>query len=124
MDDMKAKLVFKNLEDEPIRIGDATVSWVFTQHPGATVGYKIEIAGRSVAYVPDNEFLKGYVGPPHRLSRDSELVALYEPIIEILTDVQLLLYEGSVHQREYLRKIGWGHSALSNACILVKLAKV
>lgn len=124
MNDMRANLEFKHLGDASIRIGEAIVSYVYTQHPGATVGYKIAIGDKTIAYVPDNEFLKGYVGQPHELRRHSELVTLYEPIIEFLSGVHLLFHEAQYTNEEYVHKIGWGHSALSNACVLAKLANV
>lgn len=62
--DMQADLHFAYLSDEPLKIGEASITWEFAQHPGATVRYRIETSGKSIAYVPDNEFLKGYMGPP------------------------------------------------------------
>ena len=121
MEEMAAKLEFEHLGSEPIRIGDMQISWEFTQHPGATLAYQVEIAGKRIAWVPDNEFLKGYTGSPFELDRDSDLVIDYEAIIRFLTDVDVLFHECQYTQEEYLKKIGWGHSSVPNACSLVKL---
>ena len=75
MEDMKANLTFKHLDDAPIEIGDIRISWDYTMHPSATVGFKAEIKGKKVAFVPDNEFLKDYTGSPHKITADSELSA-------------------------------------------------
>lgn len=123
-EDLRAKLNFRFLDDEPIFIGDIKVSREFTHHPGATVAFKIEHQGRSIAYVPDNEFLQGYVGPPQNIDRNHELVLPQEPMVEFLTGADLLLHEAQYLAPEYSKKIGWGHSNLANACVLAKLADV
>jgi ribonuclease BN (tRNA processing enzyme) len=85
------------------------------------VGYKIEIAGRSVVWMPDDEFLQGHTGPP-TLARSHSLVAPFEKIIAFLSGVDLLIHEAQYMPDEYLKKIGWGHSSISNVCLLMKLA--
>ena len=67
------------------------------------------------------EFLKGYTGSPFELDRDSDIVIDYEAIIRFLKDVDVLFHECQYTQEEYLKKIGWGHSSVPNACSLVKL---
>ena len=123
-EDLRAKLNFRFLDDEPIFIGDIKVTREFTHHPGATVAFKIEHQGRKIAYVPDNEFLHGYLGPPQDLARDSELVIPQEPMVDFLSGVDLMLHEAQYLAPEYSKKIGWGHSNLANACVLAKLAAV
>ncbi len=123
MEDMRAKLDFRYLGSEPIRIGDATVSWTFTQHPGATVGYLVEADGKRLAYVPDNEFLKGYTGSPFDVKRDSELTGIYGPLVDFLQGVDVLLHEAQYTAKEYLTKVGWGHCSVPNACALAKLTR-
>ncbi len=81
----------------------------------------MEIGGRRLAYVPDNEFLKGYLGPPDALSVDEERVAIHAGLIEFLSGVDLLIHEAQYTNEEYAKKVGWGHTSLANACLLVKL---
>ncbi len=40
------------LEHGPIRI-----TYHHVHHPGRTYGYRMEVAGKSIAYVPDHEYL-------------------------------------------------------------------
>ena len=110
MEDMRAEL----------ELGDCRVSWEYTIHPSPTVGYKVEMGGRSLAYVPDNEFLKGYLGPPADVGRDSQLLAIHDRLIEFLSGVDVLIHEAQYTNEEYLQKIGWGHTSLSNACTLIR----
>jgi len=119
MEDMQAQLEFRHLQGNALEIGDCRVSWEYTLHPSPTVGYKVEMDGRSLAYVPDNEFLKGYLGSPAEVGRDSQLLAIHDRLIEFLSGVDLLIHEAQYTNEEYLKKIGWGHTSLSNACALI-----
>lgn len=123
MEDMKATLEFHHFSEEPVQIGDMTVSWEYTVHPSATVGYKIQFGGRSVAFVPDNEFLKGYLGSPFPITMDHHLAAIHMKLIRFLSGVDLLIHEAQYLNEEYVNKIGWGHSALANACALARLTQ-
>lgn len=122
IDDMQAQLSFHHFGADPIQIGDMTVSWEYTVHPSSTVGFKIEFGDKSLGFVPDNEFLKGYLGPPHDITMDHELAAINTKLINFLTDADVLIHEAQYPNEEYINKIGWGHSSLSNACALIKLA--
>jgi phosphoribosyl 1,2-cyclic phosphodiesterase/ActR/RegA family two-component response regulator len=124
MEDMNANLEFRHLPSEPIVFKDVKVSWEYSQHPGATVGYKIDIGGKKIAWVPDNEFLQGYTGDPHAITRDHPQLTPYRKMIQFLSDVDILIHEAQYTPAEYAQKVGWGHSSLTNACLLVKFAGV
>jgi CheY-like chemotaxis protein len=123
MEDMRAQLVFKDLGDEPVGIGPMQVTSAFMQHPGATLGYKLEVHGKTISFIPDNEFLKGYTGSPHRVGRGHSLLTDYLPILEFLKGVDVLIHEAQYMPEEYGGKIGWGHSSLGNACLLAALTE-
>ncbi|OYW73869.1 MAG: hypothetical protein B7Z37_19980 [Verrucomicrobia bacterium 12-59-8] len=71
--------------------------------------------------MPDNEFLQGYTGSPVLLTRDSNLVLPYEPMLAFLDGVDLLVHEAQYLPTDYPKRIGWGHSNLATACALTKL---
>ena len=121
---MRAKLEFRQLKDNPVQIGPLKVWWEYAHHPGATVGYKVNVLGRKLAWFPDNEFLNGYLGPPEAVTRDHDIVVPYSRLIEFLSDVDVLVHEAQYTNDEYAEKVGWGHSSVSNACVLAKLARV
>ncbi|MEM7146590.1 MAG: response regulator [Verrucomicrobiota bacterium] len=124
LDDMKAKLHFHHLTGDAVEIDGVRVTWEPANHPGATVGYRMDVEGMSVAFFPDNEFLRGYLGTPDLDAVGPEEIMPYQSIIDFLTDVDMLVHEAQYTNDEYPDKIGWGHSALSNVCLLAKLAKV
>ncbi len=124
MDDMNSQIVFRTLQENPVVLSGAKVWWEFAQHPGATVGYKIEVGGRKIAWVPDNEFLQGYTGSPETLTREHPLVAPYGKMIDFLSDADVVIHEAQYTLDEYPSKIRWGHSSIANAAVLMKLAGV
>ena len=124
MEDMQSSLRFRHLTENPVEIDGVKVHREYAQHPGATVGYKIEVGGRKVAWLPDNEFLQGYTGAPEELTRDNPFVAPYRKMIEFVSDADLLIHEAQYTNEEYMMKIGWGHCSVSNACLLAKFANV
>jgi CheY-like chemotaxis protein len=124
MDDMNASIEFRHLTPDPVTVGGITVTWAYAQHPGATVGYRIDVAGTTLSWFPDDEFLFGYLGSPEDISLDDPIVAPYRKAIDFLTGVDILVHEAQYTNDEYPDKVGWGHSSVSNACLLAKLAKV
>ena len=122
-EDMRAKIEFVVLPSEPVRVGGLTVTWEYTQHPQATIGYKVEVAGRKVGYASDNEFLMDYHGSPLAIGLESEEMAPHRRLVEFLSDVDLLVHEAQYTNREYATKVRWGHSSVSNACVLAKFAR-
>lgn len=124
MEDMTSTLEFRHLPANPIKLGNAELCWEYSQHPGATVGYKINVGGVKIGWVPDNEFLQGYTGDPRAITRDHPLVTPYRKMIQFLSDVDVLIHEAQYTAEEYPTKIGWGHSNVANACILMKFAGV
>jgi hypothetical protein len=121
---MRSNLQFRDLSDTPVEIGAARVTWEFSHHPLPTVGYKIEVAGRTLVWMPDDEFLQGYTGAPHEITRDDDTVRPFEKVIEFVSGADVLIHEAQYTSNEYPKKIGWGHSSVPNACVLVKLAGI
>lgn len=124
LSDMRAKLEFRALDGNPVVIGDLRVHWEFTQHPGATLGFKVETGGRRITYLTDNEFLMGYLGSPMDAESDEELLGPYRKMVDFVAGTDLLFGEAQYSMEEYPSKIGWGHSSIANACLLAKLAAV
>ncbi len=123
MENMDATLEFVYLGDTPIRIGDVEISWEFTQHPGATLCYKLELPRKKIAWVPDNEIFQGYMGPPEKIPDHKNRLALYQPMIDFLTGVDVLVHEAQYTLEEYPQTVRYGHSSLSNACFLAKITE-
>jgi CheY-like chemotaxis protein/phosphoribosyl 1,2-cyclic phosphodiesterase len=123
LEDMQARMRFVNLADQPVTIGDVQVAWESVFHPSPTVGYKIRTMGRTIAFLPDNEFMKGYLDPPETIAKGVKGFSIHARLLEFLAGVDVLIHEAQYLNEEYVTKIGWGHTSLSNACALVKLTR-
>jgi CheY-like chemotaxis protein/phosphoribosyl 1,2-cyclic phosphodiesterase len=123
LEDMRAGIRFCTVNGADLQLGPFRVSWEFAHHPGATLAYRIEVGGRHLAYVPDNEFLAGFLGDPSSVTADGPELAPYARLVSFLSGLDLLVAEAQYTTAEYARKTGWGHSSLPNACRLVQLAQ-
>jgi CheY-like chemotaxis protein len=124
MEDMRATIEFKHVHESPVEIGPFRVYWEYTIHPGATLGFKIAVGDRVIGYISDNEFLQGYLGNPALVEPGSDLLLPHWKIVEFLSDIDLFVGEAQYTNQEYRTKIGWGHSSVSNACALARLAGI
>lgn len=121
LDDIKAKLTFKDLRDhEPVSIGSITVESHYAYHPGATLCFKIHAANKIIGYATDNEMFLGYHGNPNALDKNHPLIQAHESIIEFFKHCDLFIHEAQYTPLEYQKRVGWGHSSISNASVLAK----
>lgn len=124
LEDIRARIEFHDLRDgDKIMIGNLNISTHYAYHPGATLCFRIQHGKHSIGYVTDNEFLLGYHGHPGAIDRGHRLLKPYQSQIQFLEGVDLLIHEAQYSPFEYQERVGWGHSSISNATILVKHAK-
>ncbi|MFN0012507.1 MAG: response regulator [Phycisphaerales bacterium] len=121
---MKATMTFVELQENPVTIGGIRVFWEYAFHPGAAICFRIEASGSTLGYLTDNEFLSGYIGHPARALATPSMLLPYAKLIRFFSGVEVLIAEAQYTCEEYLKKIGWGHTSVSNACVLAKLAGV
>jgi CheY-like chemotaxis protein len=125
LDDIQAKITFHTLEvGRNINVGQIEISSQYTLHPGATLGFKIKAGTKTFAYITDNEFLMGFHGHPNSIEKDSPLLLPHLSLVEFLKGCDFVIHEAQFFPVEYLSKVGWGHSSVSNAAVLMKLAGV
>jgi phosphoribosyl 1,2-cyclic phosphodiesterase len=95
---------------ESIDLGDKVViKTVRLDHPGGATGYRIDYAGRSFAYITDNEIRPS--GP------DPRLVAL-------IHGADLVVYDCTYTDTEIGSKAGWGHSSWRQGLALADAADI
>ena len=94
LSDMKANLKFCELESE-VHLGEVHVSYIFLNHPGLAVGFRISFAGRSLVYLSDHEnYGRLTPGGPSPNPMDLEIVALCRKCGII--DLRSAIYGGGV----------------------------
>lgn len=110
-----AELRFETVTDHPIEIRDAVVRTLKVKHPSHVLGYRIEVSGTVVCYVPDNELDgEGYgvdAGWKDRMTR-------------FVGDADLLIHDAMYTEGEYEGRRGWGHSTFEQALELAEAAGV
>lgn len=125
LDDIQAELSFHDLRDqETVQVGGIQITAHHAHHPGATLCFKIQAGSKKVGYVTDNEVLMGYHGTPNGISTSHPLLIPHESLIRFFTGCDLLIHEAQYTPMEYQTKVGWGHSSVSNAAVLIKYAEI
>lgn len=124
LQDLPSTIVFREMKENPIKVGTLNVYWCYVHHQGAAVGFKFSLNGKIIVYITDNEFLKGYLGAPDVDLIPSEQLELYSNLIQFISNADVMISESQYMNEEYANKIGWGHTSLSNACLLCKLGNV
>ncbi len=125
LDDIQANLVFKDIhESVPFQIGHIEINTHYSYHPGATVCFKFKINKLKFGYTTDNEFLMGYHGNPNLIGKNHPLLHPYQSMIEFFKDCDFLIHEAQYTPIEYQKKVGWGHSSVNNAAVLLKHTEV
>lgn len=108
-----ANIVFSDLVEGDYHFDGVSVKAFHLSHPGYCIGYRIEHADRSVAYITDNE-----------LGNIAEGDDYIERLSEFLHGVDVLIHDTSYFDQEYPGKINWGHSSISQVINLAEKAKV
>lgn len=97
-DVFKANIEFRDFAAGEVLnpLSDVTVRTIRLKHPHGATGYRLEYAGRALAYVTDHELGDA---------------AFDRPLVSFLRDVDLLIYDCTYTDEEIGSHIGWGHSS-------------
>ena len=112
--DLPCRLELHHMGRGRFSIGAFQVSAARVCHPGPTVGYRIETAQASLAYLPDHEPALG--------ARHFPLEAEWTSGVDLARGVDLLLHDAQYTRQEYPRFVGWGHSTMHDAIAFARLA--
>jgi phosphoribosyl 1,2-cyclic phosphodiesterase len=104
--ELPCDVTFKHSPETEWEIGPATIRAASVTHRGPTLGYRIEDAGKSLAYIPDHEPALG--------AKIDELEEEWISGFDLARDADLLLHDCQYTDDEYPDHVGWGHSALSD----------
>jgi phosphoribosyl 1,2-cyclic phosphodiesterase len=81
-------------------VGGYLVRSADVPHNGPTCGYRVELAGRSVAYVCDHQ------QPP---TADARTDVVADSVVDLCEGVDLLIHDAQYTRDEFLEKSTWGH---------------
>lgn len=99
-DRMQALLLFHTLKSQPLRIGDASITWHPLNHPGGAFGYRIEEEGKVFVHASDVELRE------EDFQRTPENRDFFADADALILDTQYTLGEA-------IEKYNWGHSSFS-----------
>jgi phosphoribosyl 1,2-cyclic phosphodiesterase len=105
--DVPARVTFRDLPREPWTVEGASLTADLVVHPGPTVGFRIETATCSFAYVPDHE--PALCGPIEDRSTD------WLSGGSIADNVDMLFHDAQYFEAEYEARVSWGHSSVADA---------
>jgi phosphoribosyl 1,2-cyclic phosphodiesterase len=109
-----ATVCFHDVPRRPWRIDGVSLSAALVAHPGPTLGFRIQTASASLAYLPDHE--PALAGPIAARSRD------WISGCSIAEGVDLLLHDAQYSEDEYGERVGWGHSSIADAVAFSRAA--
>jgi len=104
-------------------LGSFVVRTIALNHPGGCNGFRINAAGRSIAYLPDHESYRSAMS-----SSDSMVAAAASraeaELIRFIERCDLLILDSQYDRSEYPSHIGWGHGCLDDSVALALAARV
>jgi len=112
---IEANLETMEIGERTFEIDGAAVSVFPARHARGTVGFRLEVSGRSICYVPDNELVGGHY------EESADWLAGFE---EFVGDADLLIHDAMFTQSEYGAVEGWGHSTVEQAVAVALSAGV
>lgn len=116
MRDMAARPKVMELNG-PIRLGDVKISYHYLNHPGITVGFRIEAKNWTVCYISDHE-------PYGKLNNKGEFSAKEDDAVaRFVEGADILISEAQYTEEEYRYKKSWGHSTFSDVLGLAAKSK-
>jgi phosphoribosyl 1,2-cyclic phosphodiesterase len=95
--------------NKSFKLGKTKISTCSLQHPGGSIGYRLDSQNYSICYISDFEH------DPEQLDKN---------IIDFTRGCDLLIYDSSYTEEEYSVRKGWGHSTHIRAAELAKAAAV
>jgi phosphoribosyl 1,2-cyclic phosphodiesterase len=105
--DVPAQVTFHDVPRQRWTVEGASLAASLVVHPGPTVGFRIETATSSFAYLPDHE--------PALAGRIADRSTDWISGASIADDVDMLLHDAQYFEDEYEERIGWGHSSVADA---------
>lgn len=103
LDVLPGTVSFLETSEADLSIGSAQVMVRPVEHIGTTNGYRIDAFGGSVAYLPDHQ---------EPLDRSN---AVSPAVLELCSDVDVLIHDAQYDQVEFEAKADWGHSTIEYA---------
>lgn len=114
-----AHIQYLDPQDQQLRHGNMRIRYHNVHHPGVTYGYRIEVKGKTIIYISDNEcmFLEKSIERRYEEFSDREQELLErmraeerDSELQFIKDADILIHDAQYTPDDYEKKRGWGHS--------------
>jgi len=105
--DIPCKLVIHEITNSTFELGNFKITSEFINHPGPTMGYRVQANDRTLTYIPDHEPV---IGKNHLFPEDK-----WTSGFDLAYDSDVLIHDSQYSPKEYTSRIGWGHCPINIA---------
>ena len=106
---LPSNITIEELKDFNLAVGSVRIRALRANHPGVTVGYRLNLPAGSLAFFPDTE--------PRPGGDDRDM-------IDFVSGVDVLILDSQYDRAEYAAHTGWGHGCLDESVALALKAGV
>lgn len=106
---LPSNIAIEELKDFNLTVGSVRIRALRANHPGVTVGYRLNMPSGSLAFFPDTE--------PRQGGDDRDM-------IDFVSGVDVLILDSQYDRAEYEAHVGWGHGCLDDSVALALQAGV
>ncbi len=108
--DLVGDIEFHTTGEQELQIGDARVLAREVPHVGTTLGYRVEIGGLVVAYIPD-----------HQMPMDGSM-EVAAGVLELADGADVLIHDAQYTPEEFAERPHWGHCTVEYAVHVARTA--
>ena len=116
IDDIPSHLVFHDAPEEEWEIGPVKIKAEPVNHPGPTLGFRLEENGKTFTYISDHEPALGIdlqtIAP--------EWISGYG----LAYGADVMFHDAQYTEEEYKPRVGWGHSSIAHTVTFGLITKV
>lgn len=103
VDALPGEITFHDIEPGAFHLGDAVVHTAWVPHCGPTFGYRVDLAGRSIAYVSDHQ--QPGIGATE----------VDPAVLGLCSGVDVLVHDAQFDDAEFAARSDWGHCTVDYA---------
>jgi phosphoribosyl 1,2-cyclic phosphodiesterase len=106
-----AEMSFEHLNTGGYEVGDISLEVMRVKHPSFVLGYRVQVGGQTICFIPDNET----EGRGYEVGEGWE-----RRIRDFVGDADLLVHDSMYTDEEYPHRTGWGHSTFGQSIRLAE----
>ncbi len=110
-----ATMSFDHLNEGTLEVGAATLRTMRVKHPSYVIGYRVEVGGRVICFIPDDEI----EGDMYEMDD-----GWYQRLVDFVHGADLLIHDSMYTDEEYPSRVGWGHSTFTQSLRLAEEGEV